>query len=154
MTELNLIDMGVQAKAAAVALTRATTEQKNALLYEIADALEHNSEVILAANALDLDDARAGNLGDALIDRLNLQKRLAGIIADVRHVAKLPDPVGYEWDKRTLENGLNVSRRRIPLGVLGVIYEARPNVTVEVGTQALSSRAKPNIKTLPLSIRT
>lgn len=136
---IDLIDMGKRAKAAAVALTRATTDQKNALLYEIATALERSADAILAANAQDLDDARANGLTDALIDRLNLQKRLAGIISDVRHVATLPDPVGQEWDKRTLENGLQVSRRRIPLGVLGVIYEARPNVTVEVASLALKT---------------
>lgn len=139
MTEINLTEMGVQAKAAAVALTRATSTEKNALLNDIADRLEQHTAAILAANAQDLDDARANGLGDALIDRLNLQKRLAGIIADVRHVAKLDDPVGREWDVRTLENGLKISRRRIPLGVLGVIYEARPNVTVEVASLALKT---------------
>src|SRR5690606_22954342 len=132
MTEINLIDMGERAKAAAVEVARATTDQKNALLHEIASALEKHTPAILEANAQDLADARANGLSDALIDRLDLQKRLAGIIKDVRHVATLPDPVGNEWDQRTLENGLRISRRRIPLGVLGVIYEARPNVTVEV----------------------
>jgi glutamate-5-semialdehyde dehydrogenase len=139
VTEINLIDMGERAKAAAVEVARATTDQKNALLYEIASALEKSTPAILEANALDLADARANGLSDALIDRLDLQKRLAGIIRDVRHVATLPDPVGKEWDQRTLENGLRVSRRRIPLGVLGVIYEARPNVTVEVASLALKT---------------
>jgi glutamate-5-semialdehyde dehydrogenase len=139
VTEINLIDMGERAKAAAVALARATTDQKNALLHEIASALERHTPAILEANAHDLADARASGLSDALIDRLDLQKRLAGIIRDVRHVATLPDPVGHEWDQRTLENGLRVSRRRIPLGVLGVIYEARPNVTVEVASLALKT---------------
>jgi glutamate-5-semialdehyde dehydrogenase len=139
MTEINLIDMGERAKAAAVEVARATTDQKNALLHEIANALEKQTQVILEANAQDLADARANGLSDALIDRLDLQKRLAGIIKDVRHVATLPDPVGNEWDQRTLDNGLRVSRRRIPLGVLGVIYEARPNVTVEVASLALKT---------------
>lgn len=139
MTAINLIDMGERAKAAAVEVARATTDQKNALLHEIANALEKQTSAILEANAQDLADARANGLSDALIDRLDLQKRLAGIIKDVRHVATLPDPVGNEWDQRTLDNGLRVSRRRIPLGVLGVIYEARPNVTVEVASLALKT---------------
>ena len=136
---IDLIAMGQRAKAASVALARATTGQKNNLIHEIAGALERHTDAILAANALDLDDAHTAGLTDALIDRLDLQKRLTGIISDVRHVATLPDPVGLEWDKRTLENGLHVCRRRIPLGVLGVIYEARPNVTVEVATLALKT---------------
>jgi glutamate-5-semialdehyde dehydrogenase len=139
VTEINLIDMGERAKAASVEVARATTDQKNALLHEIANALEKQTPAILEANAQDLADARANGLSDALIDRLDLQKRLAGIIKDVRHVATLPDPVGKEWDQRTLDNGLRVSRRRIPLGVLGVIYEARPNVTVEVASLALKT---------------
>lgn len=139
MTEINLIDMGERAKAASVEIARATTDQKNALLHEIANVLEKQTPAILEANAQDLADARANGLSDALIDRLDLQKRLAGIIKDVRHVATLPDPVGNEWDQRTLDNGLRVSRRRIPLGVLGVIYEARPNVTVEVASLALKT---------------
>ena len=139
MTEINLIEMGERAKAASVEVARATTDQKNALLHEIASVLEKQTPAILEANAQDLADARANGLSDALIDRLDLQKRLAGIIKDVRHVATLPDPVGNEWDQRILDNGLRVSRRRIPLGVLGVIYEARPNVTVEVASLALKT---------------
>ncbi|OQY81955.1 MAG: gamma-glutamyl-phosphate reductase, partial [Anaerolineae bacterium UTCFX5] len=128
MTGLDLIDMGRRAKSASVALARATTDEKNALLLEIANALEDSADAIIDANAEDLAEGRANGLSAALLDRLDLQKRLTGIIADVRHVATLPDPVGKSWDERTLENGLKVSRRRIPLGVLGVIYEARPNV--------------------------
>lgn len=139
MADINLIDMGKRAKAAAVVLARASTDEKNALLHEIANALEDSADAIIAANAQDLAEGRANNLSAALLDRLDLQKRLTGIIKDVRHVATLPDPVGKSWDERTLDNGLKVSRRRIPLGVLGVIYEARPNVTVEVASLALKT---------------
>ncbi|MBK9125581.1 MAG: glutamate-5-semialdehyde dehydrogenase [Chloroflexi bacterium] len=139
MADLNLIDMGKRAKAAAVTLARATTDQKNALLLEIANALEDSADAIITANAEDLAEGRANGLSAALLDRLDLQKRLTGIIKDVRHVVTLPDPVGKSWDERTLDNGLKVSRRRIPLGVLGVIYEARPNVTVEVASLALKT---------------
>jgi glutamate-5-semialdehyde dehydrogenase len=136
---IDLNQMGEQAKAAARELNRASTRQKNAALIAIADALEANTDAILAANRLDLADARANGLSDALLDRLDLQKRLKGIAADVRNVATLPDPVGREYDQRTLENGLKVSRRRTPIGVLGVIYEARPNVTVDIATLALKT---------------
>jgi glutamate-5-semialdehyde dehydrogenase len=136
---IDLEAMGRSAKTAAAALSRVSTDQKNAVLLAIADALDANADAILDANRADLDEGRTNGLGDALLDRLDLQKRLSGIIADVRHVATLPDPVGKVYDARTLDNGLQISRRRIPLGVLGVIYEARPNVTVEVATLALKT---------------
>jgi glutamate-5-semialdehyde dehydrogenase len=135
--DLNLL--GKQAKAAAAALARATTETKNRALLAIADALEVNAETILAANRTDLEAGRASNMSAALLDRMDLQKRLSGIAADVRNVATLPDPVGKVYDARTLANGLQVSRRRTPIGVLGVIYEARPNVTVDVAALCLKS---------------
>lgn len=138
-TLIDLNQMGQRAKAASVAIARATTDEKNALLLAMADALEAHTPAILEANRADLDEGLANGLNPALLDRLDLLKRLAGIIADVRHVATLPDPVGKSFDERTLANGLQVSRRRIPLGVLGVIYEARPNVTIEVASLALKT---------------
>ncbi len=138
---MDLTVMGQQARAASYALARATTDQKNAALHAIADALEveANREAILAENCLDLDEGKANGLSEALLDRMSLQKRLPGIAADVRSVAALPDPVGKTFDQRTLDNGLNICRRRTPLGVLGVIYEARPNVTVDVIALAIKS---------------
>lgn len=137
---INLNDMGKQAKAAGIQLARATTEQKNTVIMAIADALEANTAAILAANKLDVDEARANGTDEIWIkDRLDLTKRMAGMIVDVRKVASLPDPVGKEFDAHTLENGLQVRRRRTPLGVLGVIYEARPNVTIDVAVLALKS---------------
>lgn len=136
------IDMqaiGQQARAAATALRLHGTAAKNAALLAIADAIDAHQAAILEANAADLEDGRAAGLTPALLDRLNLQGRLAGITADVRHVAALPDPVGREFDMRTLPNGLRVRKRRVPLGVLGVIYEARPNVTVDVAALALKA---------------
>jgi glutamate-5-semialdehyde dehydrogenase len=139
-TQINLSDMGKQAKAAGIQLARATTEQKNTVIMAIADALEANTAAILAANKLDVDEARAHGTDEIWIkDRLDLTKRMAGMIADVRKVASLPDPVGKEFDAHTLENGLRVRRRRTPLGVLGVIYEARPNVTIDVAVLAIKS---------------
>lgn len=137
---LNLEEMGRRAKAAAVKLAQATTDQKNAALIAIADALEANRARIVAVNAQDLDDARAAGVDPIYIrDRLDLEKRMDGIIADVRKVADLPDPVGAVFDEQVLENGLKVSKRRTPLGVLGVIYEARPQVTVDVAALCLKS---------------
>lgn len=131
--------MGQRAKAAAFELSKASTEQKNTVLLAIVDALEASAPAILEANRHDLADGKASGLSDALLDRLDLQKRLDGIAADVRNVAELPDPVGRSYDERILENGLKVSRRRTPIGVLGVIYEARPNVTIDIATLALKS---------------
>ncbi len=137
--EIDLTELGKRARAAGNILARATTEQKNRALLAMADALAAQAEHILAENALDLADGRENNLGDALLDRLDLQKRLARIAEDVRSVAALPDPVGESFDERKLENGLTVSRRRTPLGVVGVIYEARPNVTVDVAALTLKT---------------
>jgi glutamate-5-semialdehyde dehydrogenase len=127
------------AKAAAAALAKATTEQKNRALLAMAEALETHAESILAANRRDLEAARAGGMTPAFIDRLKLEGRLAGIAADVRAVAALPDPVGQTFAERTLANGLRVCKRRTPLGVLGIIYESRPNVTVDCAALAVKS---------------
>lgn len=138
MVDLN--DMGRRAKNAAVALARLTTEQKNAALLAIAEALAASAPAILEANRQDIAEARAAGADELWVrDRMDLEQRMAGILADVRTVAALPDPVGKVYDAHTLDSGLRVSRRRTPLGVLGVIYEARPQVTVDVTTLALKS---------------
>lgn len=140
VTTLNLTEMGQRARAAAQQLARASTAQKNTALLAIAAALEANRAAILEVNALDIADAQAAGTSPHYIkDRLDLEKRMDGIIADVRKVVELPDPVGPEFDAQVLDNGLKVSKRRTPLGVLGVIYEARPQVTVDVAALALKS---------------
>ena len=136
---VNLVEMGQRARAAARRLAQTPTEHKNAALLTMAAALEAQADEILEANRLDLEDGRANGLTPALLDRLDLQRRLSGIAADVRQVANLPDPVGQVFDAKVLDNGLRVSKRRTPIGVLGVIYEARPNVTVDVAALALKS---------------
>jgi glutamate-5-semialdehyde dehydrogenase len=139
-TTIDLQAIGEQAKAAARQLARLTTARKNAALTAIADGLAAGTADILGANAIDVGAAREGGTDEIWIkDRLDLTKRMTGMIADVRKVIELPDPVGVEFDQRVLENGLKVSKRRTPLGVLGVIYEARPNVTVDVAVLALKS---------------
>lgn len=135
-----MIELGQRAKAAARLLARATTEQKNAALAALADQLLARCAGILEANALDVEAAKANGLSAALIDRLLLnEQRLSGIAADQRSVTTLPDPVGEVFEASTLPNGLQVHKQRVPLGVLGVIYEARPNVTVDVAGLALKT---------------
>ncbi|PJF28871.1 MAG: glutamate-5-semialdehyde dehydrogenase [Phototrophicales bacterium] len=137
--ELDLIQLAKSAKDAGYALAKATTEQKNHALMCIADALMAHKDELLRANQADLDEARANGTSEALLDRINLQKRLDGIINDIRTVASLPDPVGRVIEERVLPNGLRVSRRRTPIGVIGVIYEARPNVTIDIAVLSLKS---------------
>ncbi|MBE2268414.1 MAG: glutamate-5-semialdehyde dehydrogenase [Anaerolinea sp.] len=131
--------MGKRAKAAAAVLAHTPCDVKNAALEAIANALEAYADSILAENALDLADGAAKGLSSAMLDRLSLANRIPGIAADVRNVATLPDPVGVTFDATTMPNGLQVSKRRTPLGVVGVIYESRPNVTVDVIALCLKS---------------
>ncbi len=132
--------MGQAAKKASFQLATAPTAQKNKALAIIADELEANAAAILAANIKDIELGRAAGLTDALLDRLLLnQQRLSDIAADVRNVIHLNDPVGSEIDSKILENGMSLARRRVPLGVVGVIYEARPNVTIDIAALCLKT---------------
>ncbi|MGT2619225.1 glutamate-5-semialdehyde dehydrogenase [Photobacterium damselae] len=138
--DVNLELMGQAAQQAAFELATVATAQKNQALTIIADELEAQEAAILAANEKDIAAARESGMSDALIDRLLLTKdRLVGIANDVRNVIKLNDPVGSEIDCRVLENGMRLSRRRVPLGVIGVIYEARPNVTIDIAALCLKT---------------
>ncbi|WP_323636984.1 glutamate-5-semialdehyde dehydrogenase [Pectobacterium polaris] len=135
-----LEQMGKAAKAASYQLAVLSTAQKDRALLTIADLLEAESATILAANALDLADARQNGMSEALLDRLLLtQDRLSAIASDVRQVCRLTDPVGQVIDGSMLDNGLKLERRRVPLGVVGVIYEARPNVTIDVASLCLKT---------------
>ena len=137
---INLEEMGRAARQASRAMMKLNTARKNAALLAIADELEANATTILAQNSLDIADARARGLSEALVDRLLLtEKRVAGLAADVRRVAGLPDPVGMEISGRVLPNGLRLSKRRIPIGVIGAIYEARPNVTIDIAALCLKT---------------
>jgi len=135
-----LEQMGIAAKAASYKLAQLSGRKKNQVLEKIADYLEAQTDTILRANAQDLDDARANGLSEALLDRLALTPaRLKSIADDVRQVCKLADPVGQVIDGGQLDSGLRIERRRVPLGVVGVIYEARPNVTVDVASLCLKT---------------
>lgn len=127
-------------KTAAPALAKLSTGAKNAALLEIAAALEARSGDILAANALDLAAAKESGMTASLLDRLTLTpERIAAMAEGVRQVAALPDPVGEVVTGHTLPNGLDVRQVRVPLGVIGIIFEARPNVTVDAAVLCLKS---------------
>ena len=135
-----LEQMGIAAKAASWQLALLSSREKNQVLEKIADYLEAQTDDILRANAEDLAEARANGLSEAMLDRLALTPaRLSGIANDVRQVCNLADPVGQVIDGGLLDSGLRIERRRVPLGVIGVIYEARPNVTVDVASLCLKT---------------
>ena len=138
MTQLEM--QGLAAKNASRVLSIAGTAKKNAALEAIASALEAGQEEILAANLEDMTAAKAAGMRPSLQDRLALDgSRIAGIVDGVRQVAALPDPIGETTKMSTRPNGLVIGKRRVPLGVIGIIYEARPNVTVDAAALCLKS---------------
>ena len=139
-TTSELQEKGAAAKGAARLLRRLPSAAKDRALHGIAQALLARQAEIVKANALDYEAARESGMADSMLDRLLLTpERIAGMAADVRQVAALPDPVGEVIEMRTLPNGLQIGRRRVPLGVIGVIYESRPNVTIDIASLALKS---------------
>ena len=137
---ISMQTMGERARAASRTLATLSTEAKNNALAAIADELESASATILQENALDIQDGRKAGLSEALLDRLLLdEQRLGALASDVRSVIDLPDPVGVEFGSRMLPNGMRLLKRRIPLGVVGVIYEARPNVTIDIASLCLKT---------------
>ncbi len=138
--EEQMKDMGRKARHAAAVLAVMSSEQKNKALEMIALNLEAQSAEILRANRQDLADAAQNNLKAAMVDRLKLDElRLRAIIESVRQIAYLPDPVGQVMSEWTRPNGLQISRVRTPLGVIGIIYESRPNVTIDASALCLKA---------------
>ena len=134
-----MIKMLENAKAAKAEITRLTAEQKNAALNAMADALIASEAQILAANALDLEAAK-GTVSDVMLDRLALSSaRIAGMAEGIRQVAALPDPVGHILEEHTRADGLNIRKVSVPMGVIAIIYESRPNVTSDAAALALKS---------------
>src|SRR5918999_4093070 len=128
------------AKRASRELARTGTEVKNRALFAMADAIQHRSHDILDANARDMEAGEEAGLHSGLLDRLKLsEERLAGIARDVRRIAALRDPVGETIEGFRLPNGLDVRRVRVPIGVVAVVYEARPNVTIDCSALCLKS---------------
>ena len=127
------------AKAAKTEIARLTSDQKNAALNAIADALIENEADILAANMLDLEAAK-GTVSDVMLDRLQLTSaRIAGMAQGIREVAQLPDPVGMVLEEHTRSDGLLIQKTAVPMGVIAIIYESRPNVTSDAAALALKS---------------
>jgi len=135
-----MAEIGERAKASTHALATADAERKHAALSGAADALQGAESEILAANAIDMEAGRARGLGAGLLDRLALNpERIRAIVDSIRTIAELPDPVGErlaEWD---VASGLHIERVRTPLGVIGIIYESRPNVTADAGALCVKS---------------
>ncbi|MGW9113189.1 glutamate-5-semialdehyde dehydrogenase [Microbacterium sp. NPDC055683] len=129
-----------RAKTASRAIARLTSDEKAAVLHAIADALVSDAERIIAANADDLRRGEADGIGSSLLDRLRLDgARIDGLAGAVRQVASLPDPVGELVRGQRMYNGVMLEQRRVPFGVVGAIYEARPNVTVDIAAIALQA---------------
>jgi glutamate-5-semialdehyde dehydrogenase len=137
---MSIVEIFKAAKASSSALARANSNLKNSALEQIATQLESNVSAILRANAIDLENAVQNGVAAGLQDRLRLdEKRIASLASAVRLVISLPDPIGQNVDGMTLPNGLRLQQVRVPFGVVGVIYEARPNVTVDIAALALKS---------------
>lgn len=135
-----VLETARRAREAAAVLAPLPRTARDAALLAIADALVERTEAIVAANAQDIAKARAAGTADSIVDRLTLTpERIAAIAADVRQVVALPDPVGEVVRGSTLPNGLDLRQVRVPLGVIGIIYEARPNVTVDAAALCLKS---------------
>ena len=139
MTE-ELLKKGALAKEASFKLTAISTETKNKALVSIAKALRENSDIIIEANAKDIKNAKEKGTRESMIDRLTLTKERIDSISDgVLQVVELKDPIGETIDKWTRPNGLNISRKRVPMGVIAIIFEARPNVTVDAAVLCLKT---------------
>ena len=139
-TTTSVADACAAARAASLELTRAPTEVKDAALGRPPCCWSERAAAILEANAADLADPRAESLTAALRDRLTLTgERIEAMAAGVRAIAALPDPVGEEIERRDLESGIELRKVRVPLGVVAVVYEARPNVTVDCAALTVKS---------------
>src|SRR5436305_1917522 len=135
-----VLDVARRARTAAMQLAPMTRAAKDAALLTMADALEAQTAAVIAANREDLERGREGGLSEAILDRLALDEKRIGAMADgLRQVAALPDPVGEVLRGSTLPNGLQLKQIRVPMGVVGIIYEARPNVTVDAAGLCVKS---------------
>ena len=135
-----ILQLGRNAKIASYSLATAGTRAKNDALIAIADELAGSHELVLAGNAKDMEAGRATGKSESLLDRMLLDsERLEALESDLHSVVRLPDPVGEDVQGKLLENGMRLTHRRIPIGVVGVIYEARPNVTLDIASLCLKT---------------
>ena len=138
--DLYMANLGQRARAASRALAAASTMEKNATLHAIADNLDRERDALVAANRQDLEAGKAKGLDAALLDRLELTTaRIDSMIEGLRQIAALPDPIGEIFDLKYRPSGIQVGRMRVPLGVVGIIYESRPNVTADAAALCLKS---------------
>jgi glutamate-5-semialdehyde dehydrogenase len=131
--------MAQVAKACTFSLAQASLKQKNTVLQTLIENLKANQQRILQANIQDIALAKANGLNAALLERLSLERKLEGILHDIEQIILLPDPIGTSFEETTLQNGICLSKCRTPIGVLGIIYESRPNVTIDVSALAIKS---------------
>lgn len=132
MTQIDINKLGKQAKEAKYELSKLSTEQKNAALCQIAKDLLADTQQVLQANEKDLENAKKNGMNPGMIDRLRLtEERIQAISQGILKIVELQDPIGEIIESKTLENGLQIEKRRVPLGVIGIIYESRPNVTAD-----------------------
>ena len=137
---MTLIEIGEKARLASRILATVSSSDKNKALTYIADDLEKYSDKILAANTIDLENAEKSGMKASMVDRLRLtEDRIKAIAEGVRQVRDLPDPVGEVIGAMRRPNGLQIAKRRVPLGVIGIIYESRPNVTADTAVLCLKS---------------
>ncbi|MBR0241647.1 MAG: glutamate-5-semialdehyde dehydrogenase [Kiritimatiellae bacterium] len=135
-----ILSMATKARAASAGLAKKTTDEKNAALLAIADSLEKNRASIVAANGIDLAHAKEAGISPAMLDRLTLTPaRFDAMVAGVRHVATLPDPVGETIWTRERPSGINIRKVRVPLGVIAVVFESRPNVFIDTAALCLKT---------------
>lgn len=131
--------MARKAKNLAVQMASAPTKKKNSVLEALMEQLEKHQKEIIDANTKDVSQAKSDGLNDALLERLSIKNKLEGIIHDIEQVIRLPDPIGEKFDGQKLPNQLQLTRYRTPIGVLGVIYESRPNVTIDISALTIKS---------------
>jgi glutamate-5-semialdehyde dehydrogenase len=132
--------VGIGARDASRALARASSAVKNNALVAIANQLDVNRSAVLTANQVDMENGRNNGLNEALLDRLALDDgRINGMIEGLHQVSELPDPVGELTDLGTRPSGIKLAKMRVPLGVIGIIYESRPNVTIDAASLCLKS---------------
>ncbi|MGC2595349.1 MAG: glutamate-5-semialdehyde dehydrogenase [Rhabdochlamydiaceae bacterium] len=138
-TQTDLKKMAIAAKTATFEMLKASLERKNGALKALIENLKKYQKNILQANRQDVSLAKANGLNASLLERLSLENRLEGIIHDITHVIALPDPVGALFDEQSLPNRLKIAKCRTPIGVLGIIYESRPNVTLDISALTIKS---------------
>lgn len=142
-----VLEIAQRARAASLELATVSTERKNAALERLAQLLEQSADEIVAANVRDVEAAAKAGLSKPMLERLSLDpKKIAGIAEGVRQVCKLPDPVGEVIESTTRPNGIEISKVRTPIGVIGIIYESRPNVTIDCAALCLKSGNAPILR--------